>query len=54
MKWMCKHIDNKIIIKFAIFIEFGEYIVIIIINYQHLILNSGMIFYILIKILNLI
>ena len=51
---MCKHIDNNNIIEFAIFIKFGRYIVIMIINYQHLIHIGGMIFHIFIKILNLI
>ena len=51
---MCKHIDNNNIIEFAIFIKFSGYMVIIIINYQHSIYTSGMIFCMFIKMLNLI
>ena len=49
---MCKHINNNNIIEFAIFIKFNKYMVIMIINYQHLIYISGMTFHIFIKMLN--
>ena len=49
---MCKYIDGNNIIEFAVFIKFGGYMAIIIINYQHLIHIGGVLFCMFIEMLN--
>ena len=46
---MCKHINDNNTIEFTIFIKFDKCMVIIIINYSHLIHINGIIFCIFIK-----